>query len=190
MLQALIAHEQEIIQDLYSLCLEGSFDAEVNRVSSGQAAINYLGETDKVNLIIIDVNIKGGCESIIEEAMGLKFEPILILSATDQKSADIYEKKFPEIPILKEATNTEALIQKVTELLGTINKTKSLYHPVRINYFVDMEEATFDVFIKLSDEKFVKIVNKGDKNIKETFEKYKEKVWSTSFYILMNIKIL
>ena len=179
-LKFLIADDEEMIQDLYEMILESEFSCETIKVSNGVDAIAALKESNDFDIIISDYNMpksKGGDIYIYNKAH--QRLPFFLFSGGDL--ADYHEfkdfktdsdlnyyfvKPFDDSSLINAVKRVMEKIK--TESSPVINSDKNTFMPVRLSYYALHTDKSAEVFIKLSDEKYAKIINHNPENLPES----------------------
>lgn len=156
----------------------------VQEAPSGKAAREILSVQD-FDLVLTDIQMPGltGLE-LLEWTLKVKPQiPFVIMTGfsmiLETKSAyDLGAKGF----ISKPFKNSE-LLEIIEGILGPVHQKKEFqvvtvadeYCKVSIEEFVTRPQLDFDVFVQLSEKKYIKIAHKGDTIPKEKVHHYKEK---------------
>jgi response regulator RpfG family c-di-GMP phosphodiesterase len=195
-MKILYAEDQEMLQEMYSMEMEADLDCEVVNAKDGEQAINLLKKSHDYDLIISDYNmpnINGGqlytyvqdnCPSI----------PFILTSgdSIDQhKEFSSFKSDNRGNHSIEKPFSVDALIQYIQSLFAD-KKTKPVsgYCRVRISLFSLFNGVPTDVFLKISDKKYIKVINKDDLYSSDTIEKYLKKKISYLYIEKQYFKIL
>ncbi len=152
----------------------------VFEASDGKAAIEVMNQ-QPLDVVISDIQMPGmnGIE-LLQWSLKNKPLPFIIMTGFSslletQSAYDLGAKEF----ISKPFKNTE-LITLINRALGlqdqlTVVEGPNDYCKISIDDFVTGKNIEFDAYIKLSENKFVKIAHKGEALPKERLTHYKEK---------------
>lgn len=165
-----------LIQDLSSVPIETIVK------NSGQEAILELSQ-DKFDYCICDHNMPNGSgdkvlKYIIDQKLSTKF--ILCSTVTPSTHPDQY----PLHQIFYNIEKPDVIngIEKLIKIINTETPKPNLvlektikYHPIPVHYLNLFDQIPVDIFIKLSDEKYVKCYKKGDSFTGIDESKLKEK---------------
>lgn len=168
-MKILYVDDDEDLKALVSIKLEATLDFEVIDVNSGNSAIRFL-ETNKepIDLIISDFNMPDGNGNVIYEYVKDKIKnkiPFFFCTTRDTSIHDSFKTFLEDNPknlFIKKPYHYKHVfegLQKVFELKEI--KQLPRYCKIKINYLKNFGIAASDIYVKLSDKKFVKILNEG-----------------------------
>lgn len=205
MKSVLIVEDEEGIHDILDFYLE-NLDLKLSFAKSYTEAKSMI-DSHPFDLVLTDVNLHPD-GSGIDLLEGIKVQtpelPCIImtsfLSALDAKKAyHLGADEFIAKPI-----NQSELRNKVMTFLGTGQDSykqkdmdDGLFCEVPISTFISGKTAPFDIYIRISNNKYIKVANKNDSYNYELLKKFEEK--GVSFlhtlqrefqqYIRINLKI-
>lgn len=178
MAQILIVEDDEFFRkaifDLLSKKGHNVFEAP-----NGRAAVEIIS-LQEFDMVLSDIQMPGmnGIE-LLEWSIKHRPVPFIIMTGFStiletQSAYDLGAKEF----ISKPFKNAE-LIALVNTVLGIDDQAPPVdtneYCRLSINEFVSGKKAEFDIYVKLSEAKYVKIAHKGEELFKERITTYKEK---------------
>jgi putative nucleotidyltransferase with HDIG domain len=151
------------------------------QAANGLKAIEIMSSQD-LHVVLSDIQMPemDGIE-LLKWSLKNKPIPFIIMTGFSailetQSAYDLGAKEF----ISKPFKNTE-LVGLINKVLGISDKNLTVvenftdYCKLSINEFVSGKQADFDIYVKLSETKFVKIAHKGEELLKERILHYKEK---------------
>jgi len=155
---------------------------EVHEAPNGKAAREIMMVLD-FDLVLTDIQMPGlsGVE-LLEWSQKNKPTPFVVMTGFSmlletQSAYDLGAKEF----ISKPFKNTD-LLTAIDRVLGPkeqkgfeVQEVKVEYCKVSIDEFVARPHVDFDVFVKLSDSKYIKLAHKGEQISKERVTHYREK---------------
>jgi response regulator RpfG family c-di-GMP phosphodiesterase len=165
-LKVLIADDEEEISEILSFIVKSSLKCDVEVAFDGKSAIERLSKGD-ISLIICDYNMpfKNGGDVynfILESMPSCKYvmcssdAPVQHDEFKDQSSFYGYIEK-PNL-----SSGTKAIINKIKSELPQIPEANIHdYTPISPQLLLRISEMPSDVFLKLSEDKFVKVFNEG-----------------------------
>jgi HD-GYP domain-containing protein (c-di-GMP phosphodiesterase class II) len=141
--------------------------------------VSYIKSLSKdVALVIVDIKNKEA-HNILEHYTGLsKAKPLFIIG--DKDSLWQAKKRYKTNALLEYISydssidNIENILAKMLRVSARANKTQS-YCKVNLSFFYSAHEIFCDVYLKLKDQKHVKVFNRYDKLNHEDLNKYKNK---------------
>ncbi|MFW5887854.1 MAG: response regulator [Bacteriovoracia bacterium] len=187
-MKILYAEDDIHLRDLFSLELEAELDCELIEVNNAVEGIEYLRDGD-VDLVLSDFEMYGGNGDVLYEyvkenmpttpfimltSLRMTDRPILSNFTTDRKNNLYLEKpcKFPKL-----LNNINKLLKR-----GPLVETPK-YCRVRVTRFLRFNNVQSDIYLRLGNDKYVKVINKNDFYDSEILEKYLNKGLNY-FYII------
>ncbi len=183
----LVDDELEILEILETLILS-EVECEITKCSSGNQAISKLKESDQFDLILSDYNMPdGNGADLFKYNTDNKNLPFVFISGGYLEDyTDV--KNFHEVNSLNffihKPVDFELLLDHIEKVLfennteeqdsGTIPDLSN-YSVIKSDFLKLFNVKNYDVFLKINNEKFIKIKNKGDESIEE-LERYEDKV--------------
>ncbi len=202
--EIILVDDSEDTLEILELFVEAEYDQDIIKCSSGNEAIKYMSENkDKVGIVVSDYNMPDGMgsdlfqyieneklpipfillcgESVEHMASKPEFTPL-----KNRKTTTIISKPFKKDDLLKSIdenlSNAKSFFLDTGETpkqeSAPIEHSRFNYSKMSINKFFKYSPEGVDVFIKLSNKKFVKIIESGDakcSEVKDTIEKYARK---------------
>lgn len=175
-LKILIADDEELLWELYEMILESEFSCEFTKVHNGEEAINLLKNGADFDFIISDYNMpnsNGGQVYLFNKAHSNI--PFFLFSGGDLRDYKefndfskvnqfnhFFNKPFDEQELLA-AVATLALPKVTTEV-----KSSTPYVKIKLSYYAAHTSSNADVYIKLADDKFTKIINASENDATKT----------------------
>lgn len=157
----LVVDDEADIRDIYEMVLSRAFPLDVISAESGKKALAIIKEKGNPEIIISDLNMPNGdgvflYQSLKENDINVPF----VICSTD--SPVVLKKKFPDIHGFIEKPK---IIQPVLDVVDSVvsrYKTIPHYVPIRISLLLRWGNSHADLFMKLSDQKYVKMINAGE----------------------------
>jgi len=171
----LIVENQETLLEAMQVAVESFYGGRVMAAEGAKDAIEILElEENGPEIVVSEAEMTDGSGDILFEYVKKKFPgtPFVFCSG---ESKEKLEKNFPE---------ARAILQKPSILLPLRNlfaeitpeaATSKPYLPIRLSLLVKLGLLQFDLFLKLAENNFVKVVHKGDTFLPEDGKKYIEK---------------
>ena len=194
-MKILYAEDDEDLRELFVLKLESILSAEITECESGNEAIEKLKESSEFKIIISDMNMPNGSGADLYSyirKIGLQ-TPFIIFSGCDienysafktfkeDNSANAFIDKPPEGGTLEKAIDVAIeYCNKYSTPSDNIYEGDDVSHihsfsAVSVKIFLKLNTSPVDVFIRLSDHKFIKIINKHEMYETDLIHKYIEK---------------
>lgn len=152
-----------------------------------------LGRELSIKFLILDPSVPPSVLSRIKEEAGASFLGTHLLWISDQKnelSDDFFATvtNFPgDLSVIQKASAFFDYLNLATD--PPLNKERS-YVPLELLYLEKISKSPCDIFLKISERKFVKIINKNDDfKIAEIIEKYASKNIKEFYVTLDNTKV-
>lgn len=170
----LIADDEADIRDILEMILKRSFPLEVLTASSGNEALEIIRQKGKPQVIISDFKMPDGdglflYNGLIENDWSIPF----ILCTTEAEK--IMKSHFPGIHGFIEKPNiTDAAIKLVDKVVNQYLRSPD-FVPVKISLLLRWGIVNYDLFMKLSETRYVKVVNAGEAFLAEDGERFTSK---------------
>lgn len=151
------------------------YEVAVNAFSVTPQNLNDVFE--KCDILIIEETFPG-LESIFDHFNRIRPTSVILFFG---QLAENLKKCHPNIFSLE---NNEKLIPLLSTLNETISshfpdnlnkKSMAEFFPVRVSQFLSLTKAPCNLYIKLSEQKYVKCINAEDESLVEIIKKYQEK---------------
>ncbi len=170
----LVVDDEADIRDIYEVVLKRAFPLDVVLAESGNKALGIIKQKGKPSVIISDLKMPDGdghflYSSLIENGWKIPF----VLCSTD--ASQVLKKKFPEAHGYIEKPNIVGpVVEIVTSLVGRYQEPPS-FIPVRISLLLRWGTTSFDLFMKLSESKMIKVINAEEAFIPADAERFYNK---------------
>lgn len=184
-LKILIVDDQEEIRDIIMMSIESEFDCQFVEAENAEAAKELIQqESSPFSLITCDFNMPGGNGSVLYSYLKeiSNPSPFIHISTEPIEDHDAYNNFFDDHPgnqVLPKPFMIEQLQQIVSDSLSKSNVevaqvTSKLhgYHRINIKKFLDYMDQPVDLFISLTDEKYIKIYDREDDFDESILSKY------------------
>lgn len=180
----LLVEDETDVRDVVRMTIEVTFSCKVIEAENASEAIEALSKHGEgIDLVISDHNMPGGADgsAVLKhiESSGLQ-TPFVLMSAYEPKGE--YDSPFVVANIEKPCIiePLEAIISKVFSRGVAVSSTSAdssensieetaptlgnerEFIPVSLSMILRMDSLKYDLYLRLSDEKFVKVANAGD----------------------------
>lgn len=170
----LVVDDEADIRDIYEMILARAFPLDVISAENGKKALDIIKEKGRPEIIISDLNMPNGdgyflYQSLKENDINVPF----VICSTD--SPAVLKKRFPDIYGFIEKPK---IIQPVVDIVDSVvsrSKAPPAYVPIRISLLLGWGSGTADLYMKLSDSKFVKMINAGEAFIPSDADRFYSK---------------
>ncbi len=189
-MKILFAEDEEDIRELIATEIEGQLDFEIIEVSSGNEAIEYLKNNSDIDLVISDYNMPNGNGFDLYQFVKQEMPKAPFILLTSFSMAEL-----PDFTNFAEERNNNFHIQKSMHYLDIINNLvctlkeiskpqKTIqYHKIKISRFFQFNNVCCNIYLKLSDDKYIKVINHNDMYDENIPKKYLNK-GELYFYIV------
>lgn len=170
----LIVDDEEDIRDIYEMLLRRIFPLEIILADSGNEALKVISDKGDPKIIISDLNMPNGDGYFLWTSLKEKRSKVPFVICSSDAIPDL-KKRFPDIHGYVEKPDI------MDSVIGLINKVISPYEnppqyvPVRISILLRWGGADYDLFMKLSPTKFVKVIHAGEALIPEEANRFRSK---------------
>lgn len=174
--QLLIVTNDIHVKALLNLIIQMNFDVEIINKKSAATASDYLKNNhQKIKAILADESFPSGSASrMIKDTQGIE-STIPVLALTDPGVADYTKKEQQFFAKITKDKIQESLTDAVKEILSIRKDANKDHLPLSLDLLIELNSIGKDCYIKLGEQKFVKIVNNNECFSKEDYDKYKAK---------------
>lgn len=157
----LVVDDEADIRDIYEMILRRAFPLDVVSAESGTKALEVIKTRGRPEVVISDYRMPDGdglflYKSLIELGVDVPF----VICSTDTQG--VLKEKFPSVYGYIEKPKITGPVVEIVDSLVSRTKTPPHYVPVRISSILRWGTANFDLYMKLSESKFVKVINKEE----------------------------
>lgn len=176
----LVVEDELEISDIICLFLASRFDADFTTVHSGQQAVAELSEKPgQFQMVISDFNMAEGNGKFVFDYMRLNTPQtpfVLITSDAWSEHPEFHHNE--RVGYVAKPFSDEALISEVERLFMNCAielKENRNYVGISIPTLVKIKQVSFPLFIKINEDKYVRLVNPGGEMTPEDSAKYHQK---------------
>lgn len=155
----LIVDDEEDLLEAIEILVQSSSTLPIQKAKSGNQAIKVLEANKNVEFILSDFKMPDGNGAELfraAEKMGLNCPFVFCSGSTPSEILS----QVPEAKMIVEKPNIIEPIAKILQEHFANSKVK--FVPIRIGVWLRLGMAPVDIFLKLSEENFVKILPKGE----------------------------
>lgn len=182
-MEILIVDDNETTLDLVEMYIESFFDLTPNSASSGNAAIKLLKEGFNPSLILSDYNMPDGSGADLfsfyeKEKLDCCFA---LLSAEPFDLLDEFKSIHnpTSFVYLQKPYNGQEFLDAIEPFVRKAKNLDNIVRPeymkVKIEKFMRYINCSVDVFLRLSEKKYVKVSNRVDKASSDQLERFQAK---------------
>ncbi len=186
-MRVLIVDDESDIRDILEFTIESEVDCECISASSGNEAIEKIRTEKNFDLILSDYNMPEGNGGTLYKYLldnGMQV-PFALCSSLRPDEDPIFSKgNFFIGNIIKPNIydGVLSILQKYEEIkdtfttnLHSVKRSPSEYVGFNLALLKAMDTAFCDIYLKLSEQKYLKVFNKKTEVAKEDIEKYQNK---------------
>ena len=186
----LIADDEPDIIEIVEFIVRGNFpiDIEIYFANNAVEAIEVLKRFN-IELCISDHNMPGGngdliLKYIIDNKLNIFYT--LCSTTTPEEMPALYPRKFVAHNIVKPnivegvKALAEIIKNKAPQTNATVASSETEYIPVSLNFLLKLGTTPSDIFIRMSDLKYLKCFHEGHNFTKEDRDKYVNKNYDQS----------
>lgn len=166
MSKTLLIYHDEHLLDYFKTLINAYLETEVVAFQNALDAHKYLAEHGPhVALVMVDFGANGSQDLISSILSREKALPCIITA--DSEDLSKAKKRFKTQTLLDyfhHYDNSDLLWKKIEKMVALSNRTNNerKYCKVNINFFYSTKEVFCDVYLKISDDKYVKVFNRYD----------------------------
>lgn len=170
----LIVDDEQDIRDIFEIVLKRNFPLDVVVAESGNKALSVIESRGKPEIIITDLKMPDGDGAFLfQKVRENKWNIPVVLCSTE--SGEVLKKSFPDAHGFIEKPD---ILVPAVEIVGSVVHKTSVppeYVPVRMSLLLHWGVANYDLYMKLSDSRFVKVINAGEAFIQEDADRFQVK---------------
>lgn len=170
----ILAFQSEVVSDVYSLAFEGVFGSRIISCGDIAAANEALRQNPDACVIVEASKSPADLTSLFERQTALARRSLIFVLGGDPKTYPLstsnqHVEFLPSVPDIKE------LVDKMESTLQLESGTKQFCKIPLRSLLVRGKKLHCDIYIQLSDEKFVKVLNSNERFDREEYERFKAK---------------
>lgn len=167
----LVVDDEEDIRDIYEMVLRRAFPLDVLLASSGKEALKIIEEQGVPEIIISDLRMPDGDGLFLrEELVKRNYQIPFVICSTDP--VHVLKRKFPDIHGYIEKPKIVGPVIELVDSVVTKHQVPPDYVPVRISFLLRLGTLHFDLFMKISDSRFVKVINADEVFVPSDAERF------------------
>jgi CheY-like chemotaxis protein len=183
----LYVEDVEELRQLTTFMIQSHFACEITEAQSGRQAIDILKKNSNFDLIVSDYNMPDGrgdeiYKFILEKSLSI---PFVILSGNNLANNPILSK----VKCYDKPLSAESLAQMIQENIREAPSMTPQYLPVPLALLQKMKEIHCTVFVKINEDKFVKLLHKGSQIKDEDISRHSQHGLSTLYIDLKDSEI-
>ena len=152
----LLCLKDDLLSDVLSLAIEGAFTVETKNASSESDAALLLKDGEKFDLLIVESDLADG--PIFEATKTLEI-PVIRISDPD---GQLIPSDNPRVHLVVKPFELVGLIDLIRQTVKTKNESAEAFCKVSLfSLLASSEKFDFDLYIKLSEVKYVKLFAKN-----------------------------
>lgn len=177
--RVLLVEDEEPIREIMTFGIGLKHACEVVEAEDGMHAIEILGKDDKFDVVFCDFNMPNANGGEVYQFMldkGLNI-PYVLCSSDLPSDYEIFQQGeiFGNIQKPSIMEGLDEIFKKMSSKIDNFIGLKQKFVPISLNILTKLAFSPVDLYLKVSDEKFLKVLRTNEKFTEEDFEKYKEK---------------
>ncbi len=180
-MKILLIEDDPDIRELVSLILQVKLLAKVTQAATVQEGLQSLNDSTSFDLIFSDYHLPDGTGGMIYLASQALNSSIPFLLCSTEKPENCVELKNKKIAgFIQKPFDTTSVVTQTRQALGSLSSSPipedpAEYLPISLKIFLKINVLYCDLFIKLSDSKFIRLAKAGDTFGKEDFQNYQSR---------------
>jgi CheY-like chemotaxis protein len=181
-MKILLADDDHELRALLVLLLESDLGVDVLEARSGNEAIEILSHQSDIDVIVSDYNMPDGNGYEIYKFLQSKNLNIPFILCSSDPIQSLSDFDVSKIAGHIQKPKVQPLTKIIADIRDKINAEKSIqsktpeFCRIRIDSLRRMSIVVSDLYIKLGDDKYVKIVNDGDTIDHDDFNRLNDKM--------------
>ncbi len=197
------AEDNREIATLFIEIIKDNFpDFDVIHVENGRKAIDYL-QSDIFDLVISDYTMPENTGGDVLNYMldNDREEPFILITGERIKLLPEFKGKTPtdKMKFLNKPVDEDVLVEIIARMLNIVGKEMEPeknniegddYVPIEITRIGNFNTAPCDFYLSLSQNKMVKVINKGGIEVQDIINKYEPKGVKSLYIIKSDLQIM
>ncbi|MFT6070526.1 MAG: putative nucleotidyltransferase with HDIG domain [Bacteriovoracaceae bacterium] len=185
------------VSDYMNLIVFKSLKAELTIMVNIQHALLEIQKGARADLIIVELPQAEGLQEFFDQVDGKQKVPVLFIA--DDNHIHLAGEYIPYHPLCaKVSYNLSELViggaikrmlrisrrqevEQVEEITPQVEEENLIYMELPIVLFMREQTISYDLYLKMSESKYVKVFKSGEALVKEDFEKYQKRSVKTVF---------
>ncbi len=186
-MKIIYAEDDEDLRELFSMKLQALSNAEVEEHESGNSAISALKNNKELAVIVSDFNMPDGDATVLykyvkENKLNIPFILFSPENLEEHETFKTFKNDHPGNRQIDKPPQKGTLDEAIASAISFFKEQNPdvvavvlEYLPVRLKMLAKLTKTPTDIFIKISDAKYVKMLHKGAPVDDGVIEKYKVK---------------
>jgi response regulator RpfG family c-di-GMP phosphodiesterase len=177
-MKLLIVDDEPDLRELISFAVESKLNLTTVTAQSGNEAIKLINSDPDIQAVISDYHMADGTGGELFNFLSREKPkvPFILCTSLDVDSLPEFKIKKPTVFIGK-PFRWEDLVGTIKRVVLGDDASRTLeeaeYFPVRLKTLVCVNIVDSDIYIRLADKKFVKLIKKGDPFTPDDYKTYK-----------------
>ena len=175
-MKILIVDDEEDLRELLSFMIESETPSKTILIPSGNQAIEWLKDNDfDYDMIFCDYNMPNGnggdlFKYLVEKK---KDQPFVLVSSDSPQDYALFRGYKNVHSLLKPFGDKD--LHELMQYLTLNRACHENWAHIKVDVLGKFEKSCSDIYVKVSDEKYVKVFNKGQSISGSEYNKYKDK---------------
>jgi response regulator RpfG family c-di-GMP phosphodiesterase len=177
--RVLLVDDEEPIREIMSFGIGLKHACEVVEAEDGMHAIEILGKDDKFDLVFCDYNMpnaNGGevYQFLLDKGLNI---PYVMCSSDLPTDYEIFQQGelFGNIQKPSIMEGLDEIFEKLSSSMDNFIELKQKFVPISLNILTKLSFTPVDLYLKVSDEKVLKVLRTNEQFTEEDYKKYKDK---------------
>jgi response regulator RpfG family c-di-GMP phosphodiesterase len=176
-LRVLIIDDEIDLTEIIGLLIGALFSAEFHYAYTGKSAITLLTEfKDNFDLIVCDFNMPNGngksvYDYIQQNQITIPF--ILLTSDSWDEHPEFHNR--PNTYYVQKPFDEDTLNETLIKAVDSQTDQSNIYIGVSLSTLLKIQKITTPLYLKLNENKYIKVINEGNVFDDDEFSKYKQK---------------
>jgi response regulator RpfG family c-di-GMP phosphodiesterase len=188
-MKILIVEDDNDIRDILMFTFDSEISADYVYAGSGNEAVELIKSSDDIDLIVCDYNMPNGNGGVVYKFLleNSYTIPYVLCSSDSVDDHDVFLDRsvllghIVKPNIFEGVHETLIAYENMTKVsnpdadASTVERNEGIYTQVNTDLLLLAGVVPCSVYLKINDQKHIKVFNKGDKFSKEDYEKYANK---------------
>jgi len=184
-MKILYAEDEEMLRELLVFTLDAEFDCEVLEASSGNQAIALLKENPDIKIVLSDYTMPDGTGGDLYNYIkdNCPEIPFVLISGNSPDTLgefDNFKDVNPNNAYFSKPFDENTLLQTLKEIINGTDEAIAdapppAYCKVNIRSFYRFNQVSSNIYLRLSEEKYIKVINPQELYDVSQMEKYEHR---------------
>ena len=174
MLYILVVEDEVEIREFLEMAISAAFPLKVILAHSGNEALRIIREKGNPEIIISDFRMPDGDGLFLYQSLQIQNLNIPFVICSANSTVEL-QQLFPQALGFVEKPKIISSVIKHIERVVARSRPQIEYVPLRISFLQRLGQLNFDLYMKLSEDKYIKVLNSDETFLQEDAARFSAK---------------